>query len=135
MKVVIDSNIFISSFFWGGHPREVFERIVNGLDELFIADEILNEIVTVMSSNKFAANGSEIESYIRIIEKYSKKLILKNISKSISRDKDDDTIIQCGLDGNVDFIITGDKDLLVIREYGNIKIINPKDYLELLKNV
>jgi predicted nucleic acid-binding protein len=34
------------------------------------------------------------------------------------------------LEGNVDFIITGDKDLLVLKEYKNIKIIKPKDYLE-----
>jgi predicted nucleic acid-binding protein len=53
-----------------------------------------------------------------------------SISKSVSRDKKDDKILQCGLDGNVDYIVTGDKDLLVLKEYETIKIINPKDYLE-----
>jgi predicted nucleic acid-binding protein len=36
---------------------------------------------------------------------------------------------------NVDFIITGDDDLLVLKNYGNIKIANPKDYLNFLGNI
>ena len=132
MKIVIDSNIFVSSFFWGGHPKEVFERVINGLDELFITDKIIEEITCVMSSSKFAVNSSEIEDYVRIIEKYSKKIVSKNISVLISRDQDDDKILQCAIDGGVDFIVTGDKDLLVLNEYESIKIIKPRDYLEIV---
>ena len=130
MKIVIDSNVFVSSFFWGGNPREVFERVINGLDELYITDEIIMEIKSVMKSRKFNLNNIEIEDYIKIIEKYSKKIVSKKIPESISRDKSDDKILQCRLDGNVDYIITGDKDLLVLKEYKTIKILNPKDYLE-----
>ena len=131
MKIVIVSNVFISSFFWGGHPREVFERVINGLDELYITDEIIMEITSVMNNKKFNANNIEIEDYVKIIEKYSKMIVSKNISKTISRDKNDDKILQCGLNGNVDYIVTGDKDLLVLKEYETIKIIKPKDYLEI----
>jgi putative PIN family toxin of toxin-antitoxin system len=130
MKIVLDSNIFVSSFYWKGNPRKVFDRITNGFDELYITDEILKEISTVMSSEKFNTNRQEIEEYIEIIESYSIKLFPQNITEEVSRDKDDDKILQCGLEGNVDFIITGDKDLLVLKEYKNIKIIKPKDYLE-----
>jgi putative PIN family toxin of toxin-antitoxin system len=132
MKIVIDTNVFVSSFFWGGHPREVFERVINGFDELYITDEILKEIMSVMSSKKFDVNKNEIEDYIRIIEKYSKNIVSKNIPKPISRDKSDDKILQCGLDGNVDYIVTGDNDLLVLKEHKTIKIISPKDYLEIV---
>jgi len=132
MKIVIDSNIFVSSFFWGGYPREVYERIINGFDELYITDEIIMEIKSVMNSRKFNLNSIEIDDYIKIIEKYSKKIVSKNIPKSISRDRNDDKILQCGIDGNVDYIVTGDKDLLVLKEYETIKIIKPKDYLEIV---
>ena len=63
MKIVIDSNIFISSFFWGGFPRVIFDRVLNGLDELFITEEIINEITSVMGSGKFAVGGGEIKAY------------------------------------------------------------------------
>jgi len=134
MRIVIDSNIFISSFFWGGHPREIFERVINGLDELFTTDEIINEITSVMNSGKFAVSSNEIKAYVKIIEKYSKKVVSKNAPKPISRDKNDDKILQCALDGNVDYIITGDKDLLVLEEYETIKIITPKSYLTIQIN-
>jgi putative PIN family toxin of toxin-antitoxin system len=49
MKIVLDTNIFISSFFWGGLPRKVFKRVIEEMDELFISKEILEEIVSVMS--------------------------------------------------------------------------------------
>ena len=135
MKVVLDSNIFVSSFFWKGNPRKVFDRVTNGVDELFITDEILDEITRVMSRKKFDLNINEINDYVNVIESYSIKLICKSNLKKISRDTDDDKILQCGLEGNVDFIITGDDDLLVLKNYENIKIVTPKEYLNLLENI
>jgi len=49
MRIVIDSNVFISSFFWGGHPREIFDRVLNGLDELFIT----NETIKIMTPKNY----------------------------------------------------------------------------------
>jgi putative PIN family toxin of toxin-antitoxin system len=130
MKIVLDSNIFVSAFYWKGNPRKVFERVASGLDELYITDEILNEILDVMSRKKFNSNPKEIADYIRIIESFSIKLFTRNKIEKVSRDNNDDKILQCGIDGNVDFIITGDNDLLVLEKYRNVKIIGPKEYLE-----
>ena len=135
MKIVIDSNIFISSFFWGGNPSEVFERVINGFDELFITNEIINEIISVMIGNKFTVNNNEVDDYIEIIKKYSKNVDSKNETIILSRDQDDNKILQCAYDGNVDYIITGDKDLLVLSEFESIKILNPSDYLKMIRKV
>ena len=51
MKIVIDSNVFVSSFFWKGNPRRIFDRVIDGFDELFFTDEIISEIKYVMSSH------------------------------------------------------------------------------------
>ena len=56
MKIVLDANIFVSSVFWGGNPRIVFERVIEGIDKLFISKEILDEIAEVMVRPKFHAN-------------------------------------------------------------------------------
>ena len=132
MKLVLDSNVFVSSFYYAGNPRKVFDRVIDGLDELFITDDILAEIVSVMSRKKFNSDHDEIKAYINIIESYAIKLPARNTLENVSRDHDDNKILQCGLDGNVDYIITGDNDLLVLHEYDNIKIIKPKDYLEIV---
>jgi putative PIN family toxin of toxin-antitoxin system len=135
MKVVLDSNIFVSSFFWKGNPRKIFDRVTNGLDELYITDEILQEIMAVMSRKKFNAEINEIEDYIKIIESYSIKLFPQNKVKEVSRDKDDNKILECGFEGNVDFIITGDNDLLVLKNYKKMRIVKPKEYLDILENI
>ena len=131
MKIVIDSNIFVSSFFWKGNPRKIFDRVIDGFDELFITNDILEEIREVLSRDKFDAETKEIDDYIKIIENYSQKIVHNNIIENVSRDIDDNKILKCGLEGNVEYIITGDKDLLVLKEYKSIKIINPKEYLEI----
>jgi putative PIN family toxin of toxin-antitoxin system len=133
MKVVLDSNIFISSLFWKGSPRKVFDRVTNRLDELFTTDEILQEVAEVLSRKKFDINRKEIEDYIKIIESYSVKIISANETEEICRDKDDDKILQCGFEGNVDFIITGDDDLLVLEKYKAIRIVKPGEYLAILE--
>jgi putative PIN family toxin of toxin-antitoxin system len=132
MKIVIDSNIFVSSFFWKGNPRKVFDRVIDGFDELYITDEILNEIKNVMSRKKFDIKRHEIDDYINIIEQFSQKIIHDNEFENISRDKDDNIILKCGLESKANYIITGDNDLLVLKEYKFIKIVNPKEYLEIV---
>jgi putative PIN family toxin of toxin-antitoxin system len=134
MKVVLDSNIFVSSFFWRGNPRKVFDRVINGQDELFITEEILEEIMTVLSRKKFDLSKKEIADYVNIIESFAIKIICNEKAEDVSRDKNDNKILQCGQTGNVDYIITGDDDLLVLKKYRNIKIINPKEYLDIIES-
>jgi putative PIN family toxin of toxin-antitoxin system len=130
MKIVLDSNVFVSSFFWKGNPRKIFDRVTNGLDELYISDEILQEITAVMTRKKFNMEINEIEDYIKIIESYSIKLSPQNKVEEVSRDKNDNKILECGFEGKVDYIITGDNDLLVLRNYKGIRIVKPKEYLD-----
>jgi len=133
MKIVIDSNVFVSSLFWKGNPRKIFDRVIDGFDELFIIDEILEEIKEVLSRDKFDIETKEVNDYVKIIENFSQKIVHNNIIENVSRDMDDNKILKCAFEGNVEFIITGDKDLLVLREYKSIKILNPKEYLEIIE--
>jgi putative PIN family toxin of toxin-antitoxin system len=88
-----------------------------------------------MSRKKFDVGTNEIDDYIRIIESYSIKLFPQNKTEEIIRDKDDNKILECGIEGNVDFIITGDDDLLVLKRCKNIRIVKPKEYLDILENM
>jgi len=132
MKIVIDSNVFVSAFFWLGNPRKVFDRVTNGLDELYITDDILQELSSVMTREKFNLEKNKVDNYVKIIEYFSIKLFPDNNIEDICRDPDDNKILKCGLEGNVDYIITGDKDLLVLKEYKKIKIVTPKEYLDIV---
>ena len=134
MKIVIDANIFVSSYFWGGNPRKILERIITGLDELYISQEILNEIKDVIGRPKFHAGINEVKLYIDSIEEIAIKINVKEKIRTGSRDQDDDKYIECAVSGDVDYIISGDTDLLEIKEFKNIKILKAKEYLDIVNN-
>jgi len=133
MKLVLDTNIFISAFYWGGNAQKIIDRIITGLDELYVSDKILEEIFEVMTRPKFKTDQETIDKYIKTIEKDCKKVFTEGRIKGICRDKDDDDKLECGIICNADYIITGDDDLLVLENYKSIKIITPGDYLAIIQ--
>ena len=132
MKLTLDTNIFISAFYWGGNPQKVIDRIIEGLDELYLCSEILDEIAKVMMRPKFKSGPQIIDAYIKTIEKTAKKVYIAGTIKGVCRDKDDDRIIECGILSGADYIITGDDDLLVLEKFQEIKIVTADQYLDLL---
>ncbi|GHV86005.1 hypothetical protein AGMMS50230_16130 [Spirochaetia bacterium] len=132
MKVVIDINIFVSAFLWEGNPEKIIDRVIDGTDVLYITKEILEQISEVLNRPKFNADKEGVKYYIKAIEEMANELTAAIKIQNGSRDIDDNSILECGITGNVDYIITGDDDLLVLKEFNGIKIITPKDYLEII---
>jgi putative PIN family toxin of toxin-antitoxin system len=135
MRLVLDTNIFISAFYWEGNSQKVIDRIIVGSDDLYVSDKILEEISEVMARPKFNTEQETIDQYIKTIEENCKKVFTEGRIKGICRDKDDDDKLECGLICDADYIITGDDDLLILGNYEMIKIITPKEYLVILDNI
>ena len=132
MKVVLDTNVFISAFFWKGSPRQVLERCIEGIDDLYTSREILAELHVVLCRPKFSLDGSQIEYFIKSIEDIA-RIVPGNLgAEKVCRDEDDQKVLECALSGNTDFIITGDHDLLVLKEFRTIAISTPTGYLTYL---
>jgi len=64
MKIVLDANIFVSAFIWGGKPRLITNRYVQMSDTLFISDDIMNEIKYVLRMPKFDLNKRRFDDII-----------------------------------------------------------------------
>jgi putative PIN family toxin of toxin-antitoxin system len=132
MKIVLDINTLISAFFWRGVPRTVFDRVTDGLDTLFITVDMIDEIDGVIKKPKFDAKENRKEALVNDIRKYGQKVSVSSQHKAAGacRDVTDDKIFECALAAKADYIITGDKDLLVLKEYGGIRIVTAKEYLD-----
>ena len=131
MKIVLDANIFISSFFWGGNPRMIIKRIIAGKDELFVTKEILDEVENVLRRPKFHVTKEEIYYFINSIEEIANKIIPRKRINNGSKDKNDNKYLECGIAAGVEYIISGDNHLLELKKYESIKIVTAKNYLEL----
>lgn len=129
MRVVFDTNIFISALVI---PESLAEKaiikIIGGVDSLVISKEIINEVLSVLST-KFSRDKEAIS---RVAVNLSELAELVDPTKRIRilKDDPDNRILECALCGKADFIVTGDKEMLKLREYKGVKLLSLKEYLE-----
>ncbi len=134
MKVVLDTNIFISAFlYYGGNCWELLRKAKFGRIQLFISAEIIDEFIKVVSRPKFGFNQDEINKMRAIILDLSWLVAPTKKINVIKTDKEDNKFLECALAAGADYIVSGDKHLLELKEYKHIKIVKPKKMLEILK--
>ena len=128
IRVLPDTNIIISSIFWKGKPYEVIRKGILGEYQLVISVELLDEVVDKLR-NKFQFPEENIQELVDILMNHCQ--IIEVRSKfDVVRDKNDNKLVECAFDGKVDYIITGDSDLLDLKEFKGTKIIDAKEFLE-----
>jgi putative PIN family toxin of toxin-antitoxin system len=126
MKIVLDSNVIVSAFASRGLCASLFEVLIVR-EKIIISEHILSEVSRILKKKVKLPekNINEIIDFLRVtaeIKDYEK------MTQCVSRDKDDDEIIALAVSSNSKIIITGDKDLLVLKKYKNIRILSPKDF-------
>lgn len=133
MKIVIDTNIIISGIFFGGKPRELLSQWFSGRCTVICTEDILREYIRTIEKLTAKTNHLVSESIVTTIVE-NLEMIENIIFDSYSRDPDDDKFINCAISGNAQYIVTGDKDLIVLDQIAGIEIIEICDFLVVLKN-
>jgi uncharacterized protein len=132
LKVVLDTNVFISAAILGRVCEDVVQTCRFSNIEVFISKEIISEIKNKLLE-KFQWNEEQVGIFLEsILEFCNIEEVIEKIS-FIKDDPDDDKILETAVSGKCDFIISGDKHLLRLRTYEEIKILNPSDFLLLVK--
>lgn len=130
MRVVIDTNVFVSSFF-GGKPRKIIDLWKKGKITLCLSGDILDEYIEVLK--RIGLNGEdELEELLSLFSKGINIIFTSRISKidAVKEDPDDDKFIECAAALEAEAIITGDKALASIKKYGSITILTPAEFLK-----
>ena len=132
-KVTLDTNILISALGWKGNPNQVFSKVVNGEVEMIISDEQFSELEETLEYPKFQFTEEQKNRFKSLILEIAK--FIKPVEKidTIKNDPDDNMVLEAAVAGNVDYIVTGDSDLLELKEFRGIKIITAKEFLEAIK--
>jgi putative PIN family toxin of toxin-antitoxin system len=133
MRIVLDTNVYISGILFGGNSKVIIDLILEGKLELFITEEIIKEINDVLRRPKFDFSPEIVRHIVSEIDLISKIVIPKIKHNIVERDFNDNIIIDCAIECNADCIVTGDNDLLVIKNFKGIEILNPKDFLSKTK--
>ena len=133
MKVVIDTNIFVSSFF-GGNSRRIIDLWKDGKIILCLSKEILDEYIDVLQRVGLK-DENEIEELLSLFVKGFNILFTTKTPKikAVKDDPGDDKFIECAVALKAEVIITGDKALKKMGEYMGIKILTPQQFLKTYK--
>ncbi|MFH1361401.1 MAG: putative toxin-antitoxin system toxin component, PIN family [bacterium] len=127
--VVLDTNIYISAILFGGKPREIINLARAKKIELLISEYILWEIREVLR-NKFNVPDSRLNTIEHDILFVAKLVKVTTSIRIIRAHPADNAILACAVDGGAKNIVSGDKHLLSLGEYGDIKIVSPSRFLE-----
>lgn len=131
MKVILDASVVISAFLIKNSTSS--KALYKALDEhtILISSPVLDEIRRTLPSNKFDAyvNLSTRIAFVMKLEKEAQMISVEH-TVSVCRDPKDNKYLELALSGKANFLITGDKDLLILNPFENIPIITPRDFIE-----
>lgn len=131
-RVVLDTNVLISAIIRNGKPRQLLRKSIEENKYILVtSNDILNEMVGVLRRPKFQMSKEEISKILFALVSSSDVKVVKSRFKVV-KDPDDDMIVNTAYDGETDYIVSGDGDLLRVKEFKNIKIITVKEMLKLL---
>lgn len=129
MKVVFDTNIYVSAFLLPGSQADsALMRIAEGTDRLIISKVIVDELLGVLS-RKFAKDADELARVAVFLTDLA-DVVRPRARVEVLQDGPDNRILECARTGGAHVIVTGDKAMLRLRRFGEVRIISLEQYLE-----
>jgi putative PIN family toxin of toxin-antitoxin system len=129
VRVVLDANVVIAAVISEGLCRDLVR--VRVLQHTLVTSEpLLRELRTTLR-DKFGEEPDELPLLFQLNEE-AEIVPPPRLDERVCRDKDDDVVLATALAGKADVIVTGDEDLLVLKKFGGIEILSPRQFLELL---
>jgi hypothetical protein len=131
--VIIDSNIWIS-FMIGKTILKLKERIAEGKIKIIITERLIEEIIDVAPRKRFEKyfQHTDVLKFLEYLKSISINIKIKS-EVNICRDEKDNYLLALAQDCKADYIVTGDKDLLVLIKYKNCEIVRFRAFISLLE--
>jgi putative PIN family toxin of toxin-antitoxin system len=128
VRVVLDTNVFISGVFFSGPPYEILKAWLDGRIQIIISSEILQEYKRVGEELMHRYPEIEITPILKSFSKKATSVSAPRLIHSVCVDSEDDKFLACASAGKAELIISGDKHLLDIKEFQGTKVIKPRKF-------
>lgn len=133
IRVVLDTNVFVSGIHWTGASEKVLCGWMLGEFTLVSSLPILDEIVRVLMAFKVPLEPRDISWWESLILEKSSLVFPTEHIDVVKNDPEDNKFIEAAIEGNAQYIVSQDRHLLTIKEYNNIKIFHPDEFLALVR--
>lgn len=134
IRAVLDTNVVLSGLLWHGTPHALIDRVREGTLTFISSPALLAELAEVIARPKFdtilaRSNTSRERSLVEVRE-LTEVVAPPPLAQPVCRDPDDDAVLALAVAANVDFIVSGDRDLLTLKSFQGIAILTPAEALQ-----
>jgi putative PIN family toxin of toxin-antitoxin system len=130
VRIVLDTNVFVSGVFFRGPPYEILKAWQDDRFQLVISQEILQEYREVGEALAKRFSGVDLSPILELLIVKAELTESPSLLEAVCDDPEDDKFLACALAGNSKLIISGDKHLLKISGYQGIKVIKPRKFFD-----
>ena len=124
---VVDTNVLVSAFLWHGTPGRVIALASEHAVQLFTSRVLLDELAATLAKKKLtkyvAATGMTADQLLAHYRRVATMVTARQLDTPVSRDADDDAVLACAVAARADLIISGDDDLLVLKNFNGASIV------------
>jgi len=138
MRVTLDTNVLVSAFISKhGLPADILDLVVTFDEiELILSDEILKEFTTVMKreevKRRLEFTESDVSKFEAAVRGVSQIVPVKSRFKAVIEDPADDMIVNTAIDGEVDYIISGDQHVRRLGRFKGVRIVSPRAFMTIV---
>jgi len=134
MRSVLDTNVLLSGLLWAGTPKKCLDAFrFQNIYQLILSPELIHELRNKLTK-KFKVPQVLIEKWGKEITQYA-HLVIPKYETTICRDPKDNMILDTASTGNAHYIVTGDEDLLILKDFKAISIVTPAQFFTLLEKM
>jgi len=130
MKIVLDTNVFISGIFFSGMPSQILQYWRQKKLQIILSKDILDEYQRVAGSLSIKFPSIDIMPIIELITIHGKFVDTQGLNITVCEDPDDNKFIECAIASDTKVIVSGDKHLLRINGYEGITVLKSREFLE-----
>ena len=128
MRVVLDTNVFVSAVFFSGPPHHILRAWRDGRIELVVSPEILDEYERVGEILADQFPEVDLGPFIDLVATQALMVVSDPLAEQVCEDPDDDKFLECAIAAEAPLIVTGDKQLVKVLGYRGIEIMNPRKF-------
>jgi uncharacterized protein len=130
MRIVLDANVIVAAFAARGLCESVMEVCLSE-HEIVLSEQLLDEILRSLLK-KIRLPSGVVDGIGELLREHANMLNPIPIALSVCRDPDDIKVLSLAVASKADYIVTGDKDLLVLKKFEDIPILSPRSFSDML---
>jgi len=137
MRVVIDTNTAVSGLLWEGTPARLLDLANENEIDILTSAALLKELRAVLLRAKFARRieraQTSVEELLLAYQAVACCVSTTTVPRVVPTDPDDDQVIACALAAHADLVVSGDSDLLDLKQHHDIRIVTAKQAVDLIQ--